>query len=1056
MESLYRTYRPLTFESVVGQQHIVSTLEHAVTEGRLSHAYLFCGPRGTGKTTMARILAKALLCERAAAAREGGASGCMPDGTCPECQQIAEGTHPDVYELDAASRTGVDNVREEIIGSVNFAPVRGAYKIYIIDEVHMLTTAAFNALLKTLEEPPAHVVFVLCTTDPQKIPETILSRCQRFDFHRISNEDIVGRLSYICEQEGFDVEPEALEIVAKHARGGMRDALSTLEQLSVFGNGAVRVADARSLLGEVASSVLAEFCRAIAARDVPTLFSLVRNQVDEGNDLLELTRDLVAHVRDVYTARMVGPVPEVLDCSPEEAAGLVEEAGLFETGDRLARMLTVLDDAALEMRTAADTRLVLEIACTRLARPESDLTLEALAERLDRLEARIASGVPAAPLDAAGAAELMGATRASAAAATSGTAATSASMAQRPVAQHAAPQAAANRGGSVAPDMVKKPGGAAASAAPWQGTRPGGASQQGRVNAPQQAAPVPEEASKVAAGQGAAAGVSAGHDRTAERSAGHGGRPVELPADHSVAEVSHSTSASAEGVSGSHAAEAGSAAASGASAADRVEAAPARSASAARSDEGGAGSRRAASPAPVPSTPVSTPSAAKVAAAGAAATPAVTDAGELQRKWAEVVSRVTAAQASRGALLQSSRARSDDGDVLTVAFPAGSTFAIKMLGRADTQEVVLPIVSAVFGRRSVEYVMDGGGSKATAARATTPSRADATSASTSASGPAPSAPSPHGGTSASAAAPRPKAVPAPQVAPAAMPEPVHAAAPEPGVSAASPVVSSPAPAGAPQGQAASTVSTPAASAPHAAAPHAAAPWESAQETPAPQETDAAADQTSGPTIIADGRDVDADRRAWEEDQVPYDDAMIAGYEEEDLPPFDMPDLPSTSASSTQGVAPGGSTFGTTPAPADASQVASSTSSELAGVERPVAAAPSEVSPVASALTDMAAAKNISTAAEKVSPEASAQAAAAGGAAPAAGDSDVVSADVGSASSAGNASAASAGGVPFATSSPFANVSIDDTVPQTMEETKELLNSVFGAGVVLKGPADFPE
>ena len=246
MESLYRKYRPLTFESVVGQQHIVSTLEHAVAEGRLSHAYLFCGPRGTGKTTMARILAKALLCEKSDAARAQGASGCMPDGTCPECEAIAAGTHPDVYELDAASRTGVDNVREEIINSVSFAPVRGAYKVYIIDEVHMLTTAAFNALLKTLEEPPSHVIFVLCTTDPQKILETILSRCQRFDFHRISNEDIVGRLRYICEREGFVFDDEALDIVAKHARGGMRDALSTLEQLSVFGDGSVRADDARA------------------------------------------------------------------------------------------------------------------------------------------------------------------------------------------------------------------------------------------------------------------------------------------------------------------------------------------------------------------------------------------------------------------------------------------------------------------------------------------------------------------------------------------------------------------------------------------------------------------------------------------------------------------------------------------------------------------------------------------------------------------------------------------------------------------------------------------
>ena len=406
MESLYRKYRPLTFDSVVGQQHIVSTLEHAITEGRLSHAYLFCGPRGTGKTTMARILAKALLCRNAEAARAEGASGCMPDGTCEECELIAEGNHPDVYELDAASRTGVDNVREEIINSVNFAPVRGKYKIYIIDEVHMLTTAAFNALLKTLEEPPAHVIFVLCTTDPQKILETILSRCQRFDFHRIGNEDIAHRLSYVCEQEGFDYDDEALAIVARHAKGGMRDALSTLEQLSVFGNGAVHADDARSLLGEVSDQILGEFSRAIADRDVAELYGLIRAQVEEGNDLLELTRDLVAHVRDVYVACVAGARAELFEGGSEQAEALAAEAAAFgeHPADRLARVLTVLDDAALEMRGASDVRLVLEIACTRLARPEADLTIEALAERVARLEAMVANAAVPASVAAAQAA----------------------------------------------------------------------------------------------------------------------------------------------------------------------------------------------------------------------------------------------------------------------------------------------------------------------------------------------------------------------------------------------------------------------------------------------------------------------------------------------------------------------------------------------------------------------------------------------------------------------------------------------------------------------------
>ena len=782
MESLYRKYRPLTFDSVVGQQHIVSTLEHAITEGRLSHAYLFCGPRGTGKTTMARILAKALLCRNAEAARAEGASGCMPDGTCEECELIAEGNHPDVYELDAASRTGVDNVREEIINSVNFAPVRGKYKIYIIDEVHMLTTAAFNALLKTLEEPPAHVIFVLCTTDPQKILETILSRCQRFDFHRIGNEDIEHRLSYVCEQEGFDYDDEALAIVARHAKGGMRDALSTLEQLSVFGNGAVHADDARSLLGEVSDQILGEFARAIASRDIAELYGLIRAQVEEGNDLLELTRDLVAHVRDVYVACVAGARAELFEGGSEQAEALAAEVAAFgeHPSDRLARVLTVLDDAALEMRGASDVRLVLEIACTRLTRPEADLTIEALAERVARLEAMVANAAVPASVAAAGATP---AAVAAAPATTQQPTLISGARAAAPVTSAAPAATSAHQGGM-----------------PWDRGAATPSAHPAPTPTPKPAAPAPQPT------------------------------PVPKP-------------------------------------------------------------QPAAAPTPAPAAaPVrqSQPnSAAQVAAAGAAETPAVEDAGELQRKWAEVVERVKARQASYAALLLNARATADDGSKLTVSFPAGSTFAIKMLGRADTQSVVLPTVSAVFGRRTVDYVLDGGGTPAPQHEEHSPSARAAASAD-----PQPVSSVPPASSSASATQPKaaPVAAPTPSAPEPAAPKPAapipapkSAAAPAPKSSdlAKAPWLRSDNPAGAPATGKLPTEPAPrapeCASAPMAQPPAQAAPWES--------------------------------------EQVPYDDAMVGGFAADaggdDLPPFDVPGA--ASAPKAAAVAPAASANDDVPA-----------------------------------------------------------------------------------------------------------------------------------------------
>ena len=381
MESLYRKYRPQTFESMVGQKHIVSTLQNALTDGRMAHAYLFTGPRGTGKTTTARLLAKALMCEAG-----GGAATAHPDGTCEQCQEIARGTHPDVYELDAASRTGVDNVRDEIINRVAFAPTQGRYKVYVIDEVHMLTTAAFNALLKTLEEPPAHVVFVLCTTDPQKIPETVLSRCQRLEFHRISDADIAERLEFVCTSEGFEYDSEALALVARHARGGLRDALSTLETLSVHGRGTVRVEDARELLGEVADDTLSGMAELVAARDVAGCFARVDEMSSRGMDIEQYVRDFTRHMRNVYVAAVAGKGALRDAARPEE---FVAQAAKFGGADRLAYILDLLGGLEDTLRTSTDQRLDFEVALTRMARPKADLSLEALAARVEALEAEL-------------------------------------------------------------------------------------------------------------------------------------------------------------------------------------------------------------------------------------------------------------------------------------------------------------------------------------------------------------------------------------------------------------------------------------------------------------------------------------------------------------------------------------------------------------------------------------------------------------------------------------------------------------------------------------------
>ena len=375
-EALYRKYRPQTFEDVVGQEHIERTIKNAIEQDKVSHAYLFCGPRGTGKTTTARLLAKALLCEKGPTAD--------PDGTCEDCQLIAAGEHPDVYELDAASRTGVDNVREEIINRVQFAPTRGRYKVYIIDEVHMLSVAAFNALLKTLEEPPSHVVFILATTDPQKVPETIHSRCQRFDFRRISAEAMVARLGAVCVSEGVEFEGEALDLIAHRAEGGLRNALTSLEQIIAFGEGEVTLAGAEAMLGSLDSSEMSEIMNAVGTRDAAACFRWTAQYVETGADLARFVGDMAERVRNLYVMSLVG-ADVALEVSESERRELTGELPLFGP-DRLARLLGVLGDLSAELKTSTNPRLSFEIALTRMVRPDSDLTLEALAERIEALE----------------------------------------------------------------------------------------------------------------------------------------------------------------------------------------------------------------------------------------------------------------------------------------------------------------------------------------------------------------------------------------------------------------------------------------------------------------------------------------------------------------------------------------------------------------------------------------------------------------------------------------------------------------------------------------------
>ena len=395
MESLYTKYRPAVFQDVVGQTHVVSTLQNAVLEHKIGHAYLFCGPRGTGKTTMARLFAKALLCT----SPQNG----LPCGVCETCKNIAQGIHPDVFELDAASRTGVDNVREEIIDRVNYAPLKGAYKIYIIDEVHMLTASAFNALLKTLEEPPAHVVFILCTTEPHKILATILSRVMRFDFHRIKGDEMFTHLQKVCTLEHFSADDEALKLIVEHAQGGMRDALSSLEQISVFGKGVISKRLVEDMLGATSQTNLTALVQSLALRDTKRLFVEIASLCEQGKSIVQAACELAEYMRDVYLAKTLMESRLALDDYAElftcgvATSQLEADAQAFKNVRHIAYVLNVVVDMISHIKTAANPRLTFELYSCRMIHPVLTNSSPALIKRLEAVETQLAQLTSGSP-----------------------------------------------------------------------------------------------------------------------------------------------------------------------------------------------------------------------------------------------------------------------------------------------------------------------------------------------------------------------------------------------------------------------------------------------------------------------------------------------------------------------------------------------------------------------------------------------------------------------------------------------------------------------------------